>query len=160
MRKQFNPNPDPVVEMSHRVLVLCTGNSCRSIIGEGLITHLSGGRLQAVSAGSTPTGEVNPNALAVLAKHGVSMAEPRSKSWDEFEGQEFRFVITVCDQANAELCPLFAGDFEKLHWSIPDPAHAKGENVSDAFDDAYQLIASKIETDLLPRLEQARPKRE
>lgn len=138
--------------MSNKVLVLCTGNSCRSIIGEGLVTHLSGGALEGVSAGSTPTGRVNPNALAVLEKHGVTVSNPRSKSWDEFEGEAFRFVITVCDQANEEVCPVFSGGFEKLHWSIPDPADATGDEVDQAFEETYLLIESKIRADLLPRL--------
>ena len=138
--------------MSNKVLVLCTGNSCRSIIGEGLVTHLSGGALEGVSAGSTPTGRVNPNALAVLEKHGVTVSSPRSKSWDEFEGEAFRFVITVCDQANKEVCPVFSGGFEKLHWSIPDPADATGDEVDQAFEETYLLIESKIRADLLPRL--------
>jgi arsenate reductase len=138
--------------VSNKVLVLCTGNSCRSIIGEGLVTHLSGGALEGVSAGSTPTGKVNPNALAVLEKHGVTVSNPRSKSWDEYEGEAFRFVITVCDQANKEVCPIFSGGFEKLHWSIPDPADATGDEVDQAFEEAYQLIESKMKADLLPRL--------
>lgn len=115
------------------------------------MTHLSGGVLHGVSAGSTPTGEVNPNALKVLAKHEVAIDAPRSKSWDEFSGAEFRFVITVCDQANNEVCPVFAGNFEKLHWSIPDPAYVPEEQLDEAFEAAFQLIKQKIVDDLLPR---------
>ena len=138
--------------MSNQVLVLCTGNSCRSIIGEALVTHLSEGRLQGVSAGSTPTGEVNPNALAVLAKHGVNISEPRSKSWDEFAGVDFQFVITVCDQANAETCPVFSGGFEKLHWSIPDPAYVPEAESAAAFESTYELLEQRIVNELLPSL--------
>ncbi len=138
--------------MSNRVLVLCTGNSCRSIIGEALVTYLSQGALQGVSAGSTPTGEVNPNALKVLEKHGVPIESPRSKSWDEFEGDEFKIVVTVCDQANEEVCPMFSGDFEKLHWSIPDPAYVPADEFDKAFESAFQLIKQKIIEDLLPRI--------
>lgn len=138
---------------SNRVLVLCTGNSCRSIIGEALVSHLSGGKLRGVSAGSTPTGQVNPNALTVLKKHGVALTDPRSKSWDEFTGEAFRFVVTVCDQANAEVCPVFSGEFERLHWSIPDPAEAEGDQIDGAFERTYQLLEAKIQTDLLPKLE-------
>ncbi len=138
--------------MSTQVLVLCTGNSCRSIIGEALITHLSHGVLRGVSAGSTPTGEVNPNAIKVLEKHGVPIETPRSKSWDEFEGVEFGFVITVCDQANAETCPVFGGEFERIHWSIPDPAYVAENELDQAFEDAYQLIKQKITDELLPKL--------
>jgi arsenate reductase len=141
-----------VAEMSNRVLVLCTGNSCRSIIGENLVTHLSKGELEGVSAGSTPTGEVNPNAVAVLKKHGVAVNAPRSKSWDEFTGEDFRFVITVCDAAINEVCPMFSGGFEKLHWSIPDPADATGDDIEPAFEAAYQLLKRKIETELLTKI--------
>ncbi len=138
--------------MSDRVLVLCTGNSCRSIIGEALVSHLSNGKLQGVSAGSTPTGKVNPNALAVLKKHGVPVKNPRSKSWDEFTGESFRFVITVCGSANQEVCPVFQGGFEKLHRSIPDPADAQDSEIEPAFEAAYQLIKSRIEQEVLPAL--------
>lgn len=139
--------------MSRKVLVLCTGNSCRSIIGEALISKLSNGRLEGVSAGSTPTGHVNPHALEILKKHGIDIAEPRSKSWDEFAGESFRYVITVCDSANQEVCPAFSGDFEKLHWSIPDPADATGDDVAPAFEAAFAMIKTKIETELLPKLD-------
>lgn len=117
------------------------------------MTHLSAGKLQGLSAGSTPTGQVNPGALAVLKKHGVPITGPRSKSWDEFTGETFRFVITVCDSANQEVCPVFHGGFEKLHWSIPDPANAVGDDIEPAFEAAFQLIKSKIESELLTKID-------
>ncbi len=107
------------------VLFLCTGNSCRSVMAEGLLNHWGGDRFRAVSAGSFPTGEVNPMSLKALAAHGLPTEGFRSKSWDEFAGQSIDIVITVCDAAAGESCPLFRGGPLKAHWGVPDPAHAK-----------------------------------
>lgn len=133
------------------VLVLCTGNSCRSIMGEALINHLSGGQIRAVSAGSNPAGYVHPKSLETLARHGVPVAAPRSKSWDEFAGTKFDYVITVCDQAAGETCPLFPGAPAKLHWSTPDPAKATGSDadIEAAFDEAFAMLKQRIEDELL-----------
>ena len=133
------------------VLVLCTGNSCRSIMAAALINHLGQGKFSAVSAGSFPVGYVHPQSIETLARHGVSADEPRSKSWDEFENRNFDQVITVCDQAASESCPVFLGQCEKIHWSIPDPAKADGTNeeIEKAFDDVFQMIKNRIETELL-----------
>ena len=134
-----------------RVLVLCTGNSCRSVIAEALINQLGEGRYEAVSAGSFPAGYVHPKSIETLERHGIGYGEPRSKSWDEFAGQRFDLVITVCDQAANESCPAFLGESKKLHWSTPDPAKAEGteEYVTRAFDEAFQLLKDRIETELL-----------
>ena len=134
-----------------KVLVLCTGNSCRSIMGECLINHLGGGRFHAVSAGSAPTGYVHPKALEILASKGVETGTPKSKSWDQFTGQMFDYVITVCDNAANEACPVFLGNFEKLHWSIPDPAVCQGseDEINQAFEDAYQMLKDRIERELV-----------
>jgi arsenate reductase len=133
-----------------KVLVLCTGNSCRSVMAEALINHLGGGRYQAVSAGSTPTGEIHPLSLATLKRHGVPAGQPRSKSWDEFTGQTFDYIITVCDQAASESCPVRPGPAQKLHWSIPDPAKASGTpaEIERAFDAAFSLLRRRIESEL------------
>jgi arsenate reductase len=88
-----------------KVLVLCKGNSCRSILAEGLINHLGQGRYTAVSAGSNPAGYVHPKSIETLKRHGIEISNPRSKSWGEFAGQSFDVVITVCDEAAAESCP-------------------------------------------------------
>jgi arsenate reductase len=134
-----------------RVLVLCTGNSCRSIMAETLINSLGAGRYEAVSAGSNPAGYIHPKSIETLARHGLNAGQPRSKSWDEFTDQHFDLVITVCDAAAAESCPAFLGRHEKLHWSTPDPAKAAGTEVeiNAAFDEAFFMLKQRIETELL-----------
>ena len=134
-----------------RVLVLCTGNSCRSIMAEALINTLGTGRYEAVSAGSDPTGYVHPKSIETLKRHGINISETRSKSWDEFVNEHFDLVITVCDAAAAESCPAFLGKHEKLHWSTPDPAKANSTegNINAAFDEAFNLLKQRIETELL-----------
>lgn len=134
--------------MTFRVLVLCTGNSCRSIMAEALFNHLGQGQIEAVSAGSRPAGYVHPKSLETLQRHGVPCIAPRSKSWDEFFGQFFDLVVTVCDSAAAESCPVFLGPAKKLHWSTPDPAKATGsdEEINATFDDAFRLLKNRIET--------------
>lgn len=134
-----------------KVLVVCTGNSCRSIMAEALINDLGADRFEAFSAGSRPTGEVHPKALATLRRHGVEPYEPRSKSWDEFGQTPFDYVITVCDSAAAEPCPAFPGQFEQLHWSTPDPARAQGTEaeIDAAFEAAFSLLRQRITETLL-----------
>ncbi len=133
--------------MTSRVLVLCTGNSCRSVMAEALINQLGRGEYEAVSAGSNPAGYIHPKSIETLKRHGIDPGHPRSKSWDEFEGQSFDFVITVCDAAAAESCPAFLGKAKKLHWSTPDPAKATGtdKEIEAAFDQAYLMLKERIE---------------
>ena len=133
------------------VLVLCTGNSCRSVMAEALVNHLGAGRFKAVSAGSKPAGFVHPKSLETLQRHGIALPEARSKSWDEFAGQPFDTVITVCDQAANETCPVFLGPCQKLHCSTPDPAKAEGSehDINAAFDEAFQMLRERIEKELL-----------
>ncbi len=136
------------------VLVLCTGNSCRSIMAEALINQLGKGRFKAVSAGSKPTGHVHSRALETLRRNGIDYTnngEPCSKSWDQFEGKPFDLVITVCDQAASESCPVFLGDYKKFHWSTPDPAQAQSsdETIIATFDETFNLLKHRIETELL-----------
>ena len=130
-----------------RVLVLCTGNSCRSIMAEALINHLGQGRFQAWSAGSHPAGYVHPGSIATLQRHGVDPGQPRSKSWDKMITHTFDLVITVCDQAAAEICPIFPGQPRKLHWSIPDPGRVIGteDEINAAFDQTFFLLKERIE---------------
>jgi arsenate reductase len=144
-------NKGGLLRLMGRVLVLCTGNSCRSIMAEALINSLGRDRHECVSAGSLPTGSVHPRAMATLQRHGITAAEPRSKSWHEFAGQDFDLIITVCDQAAGESCPAFAGAPRRLHWSIPDPAAAAGpdDEVDAAFDNALGMLRTRIEQELL-----------
>lgn len=133
------------------VLVLCTGNSCRSILAEAIINHLGKEHYRAVSAGSFPTGQVHPKSLDTLQKHGVGLDRPRSKSWDEFADQSFDLVITVCDEAASETCPVFLGKCTRLHWSTPDPAKVTGseEDVERAFEETFQRLKQHVEAELL-----------
>ena len=109
-----------------KVLVLCTGNSCRSIMFESAINH-HGDKFEAFSAGSFPAGYVHEVAIKTLQNHGISTEGLRSKSWDEFRDQAFDLVITVCDNAANESCPLFLGNFIKVHLGVEDPAKFAGE---------------------------------
>ena len=115
--------------MPIRVLFLCTANSARSIIAEALLRELGGGRFEASSAGSQPRGEVDPMALDALHAAGCDTRGLRSKSWDEFTRPgvaDFDYVITVCDAAARETCPLFPGRVVRVHWGLPDPAAVVG----------------------------------
>jgi arsenate reductase len=108
-----------------RVLMLCTGNSARSQMAEGLLREFAGDRFEVESAGVAPT-QVRPEAIAVMREIGIDISQQRSKSVDDFAGQEFAYVITVCDNAN-EQCPVFPGNTQRLHWSFADPAAAEGD---------------------------------
>lgn len=132
--------------MTMRVLVLCTGNSCRSVMGEALFNHFGKGEIEAFSAGSNPAGYVHPKSIETLQRHGIDPGKPSSKSWDEFEGQSFDLVVTVCDAAAAESCPIFLGAARKLHWSTPDPAKATGTEaeIDAAFDNAFEQLKENI----------------
>jgi arsenate reductase len=135
--------------MTFQVLVLCTGNSARSILGEMLFNHLGQGRVKAWSAGSQPAGKVNPVALETLANHGVPCDGARSKSWDEFSAPSsprIDFIFTVCGNAAREVCPVWPGHPATAHWGIPDPAHVEPiEARREAFEEAYQSLRKRIE---------------
>jgi arsenate reductase len=109
-----------------RVLILCTGNSARSQMAEGLLRHIASGRVQVESAGTRPS-QVRPEAIAVLQEIGIDIRAHRSKHVDELSGERFDTVITVCDHAN-ETCPIFPGAPERIHWSFPDPASVEGSD--------------------------------
>lgn len=130
-----------------KALVLCTGNSCRSIMAEALINDLGRGRYRAWSAGSFPVGAVHQKSIETLQRYGIDLGQPRSKSWDEFAPQPFDLVITVCDQVAGESCPLFPGSPKKLHWSTPDPAKATGSEAEKdrAFNKAFLMLRSRVE---------------
>jgi arsenate reductase len=143
------------------VLVLCTGNSARSILGEALFNHLGNketpGRIRAFSAGSQPSGKVNPVALDTLAKHGIPLPEARSKSWDEFAvagAPQIDFIFTVCASAAGETCPIWPGHPTTAHWGIPDPAHVEPlEARREAFEVAYGQLERRIKAFLALSLE-------
>lgn len=131
------------------VLVLCTGNSARSILGEALFNHLGAGRVRAFSAGSQPSGKGNPVAVSTLEKHGVPLlADLRSKSWDEFAAPgapKIDFIFTVCASAAGETCPIWPGHPTTAHWGIDDPAHVEPlEARRAAFEVAYQSLEKRI----------------
>jgi arsenate reductase len=109
-----------------RVLILCTGNSARSQMAEGLLRALAGERVEVFSAGSKPS-RVNPFAIEAMRKRGIDISGQRSKHLSEYLSQPFDYVITVCDQA-AETCPIFPGKAARIHWSFPDPAAAQGSD--------------------------------
>ena len=138
-----------MVNQPVNVLVLCTGNSARSVLAECLINDLGGGRWQAFSAGSHPTGVVNPLSLEILREKGHAVEGVRSKSWDEFatpDAPEMALVVTVCDNAAGEVCPIWPGHPSKLHIGSPDPAAAEGshEERLAVFRTVYALIESKV----------------
>ena len=131
---------------SLRALILCTGNSARSILAEYLLRHFGAGRFDSYSAGSKPVGRVNPYALRVLHEvYGIDARDARSKSWNEFQGQSFDYVITVCDHAK-DACPVWPAAAIIAHWSSPDPAAATGtdEEKFQAFTDVAAEIAQRV----------------
>jgi arsenate reductase len=128
------------------ILILCTGNSCRSILGEATFNHLAPAGWRAVSAGSAPTGAVHPRALALLAREGIATAGLHSKSWDGLPVTP-DIVITVCANAAGETCPAYLGPVLRAHWGVEDPAHATGtaEQIDAAFEHAYRVLRARIE---------------
>jgi len=140
---------------SWNILVLCTGNSARSILAEALFNALGGGRVRAYSAGSRPVGKVNPHALELLEAQGLETAGLRSKNWDEFAAADappLDLVVTVCGNAANETCPVWPGAYLRAHWGIDDPAAAEGANAGSeaairaAFMKAYALLTERILT--------------
>jgi arsenate reductase len=128
------------------ILVICTGNSCRSIIGEALFNHLGKGRIKAFSAGSQPLGRLNTGAVALLQRHGISTEGFSSQSWEAFENQLIDIAITVCDNAAGETCPVYLRPVPKAHWGLSDPGHVKGtdEDVKAAFEATYRAVERRI----------------
>ena len=140
------------------ILVLCTGNSARSILGEALIARKGAGRVRAFSAGSQPKGAPHPGALRLLAREGYDVAAFRSKSWDEFAvpgAPRIDIAITVCGNAAGEACPLFIGAPVRAHWGLPDPADVSGDEVAvdAAFAETYRLLDMRVRAMLVLPLE-------
>jgi len=140
-----------MADLVFNVLFLCTGNSARSILAESLLNQLGQGRFRAFSAGSHPGGRVNPFALELLEKNHFPTGNLRSKSWDEFaqpDAPQLDFVITVCDNAAGEVCPVWPGQPMTAHWGIPDPAAVEGSDDAKrrAFVDAMNQLQRRIST--------------
>ena len=135
--------------MTYNVLFLCTGNSARSIIAEAILDKVGAGRFNAYSAGSHPKGEVNPYALELLKRLDFDVSRFRSKPWDEFaqpDSPPLDFVITVCDSAAGEVCPIWPGQPMSAHWGMPDPAAVEGKpaEIALAFAETYRMLNNRI----------------
>jgi len=131
------------------VLFICTGNSARSIMAETLLNQKGGGKFRAYSAGSHPAGFVNPKAIELLERNRFRTSELRSKNWDEFakpDSPQMDFVLTVCDKAAGEVCPVWPGQPMSAHWGVEDPAAATGtsEQIEKAFTDAFLVLQRRI----------------
>jgi protein-tyrosine-phosphatase len=134
----------------YNVLFLCTGNSARSILAEAILNREGKGKFRAYSAGSHPKGTVNPGTISLLSGLGYDVSRFSSKSWDEFakpDAPKFDFILTVCDDAAGETCPIWPGKPATAHWGIPDPAVVKGQDaeIARAFREAYRLLQRRIQ---------------
>lgn len=131
------------------VLFLCTGNSARSVLAEAYLDYRGRGRFRAFSAGSHPTGKINPGAIELLERLQIPTEGLRSKAWDEFAqpgAPSLDFVITVCDNAAGEICPIWPGQPMTAHWGVPDPAHVEGTlERANAFREAFRLLSRRID---------------
>ena len=128
-----------------RVLILCTGNSARSQMAEGLLRAMAGDRVEVASAGVSPS-HVRSEAIEVMREIGIDISQHRSKSVDEFSGEDFNFVITVCDHAR-EQCPIFPGSVQRIHWSFDDPAAAPGDET------ARLIVFRRVRDEIKARLQ-------
>ena len=128
------------------VLFLCTGNSCRSLIGEAVFNHLAPAGWHAISAGSQPMGKLNERALALLARKGIPTAGYSSKSWDDLPLTP-DIVVTVCASAAGETCPTYLGPVLRTHWGVEDPSHVVGsdDEIEAAFEKAFAILRARIE---------------
>lgn len=142
------------------ILVLCTGNSARSILLESALNHHGGTRITAYSAGSQPVGQVNPHATALLQSSGHETSGFRSKSWDEFaepDAPQMDIVITVCGSAAAETCPMWPGTPLRAHWGVEDPAAVSPDQAEAAFEEAYAILLRRAQAFLAAPIETMAP---
>jgi arsenate reductase len=138
-----------MTEKTYNVLFLCTGNSARSILAEALMNNLGAGRFKAYSAGSMPTGRVNPHTQPIVERLGFEFSDFRSKAWDEFAqpgAPPLDFIFTVCDNAAGEVCPIWPGRPMTAHWGLPDPAAVQGTEaeIAAAFADTARMLGNRI----------------
>lgn len=138
-----------------KILYICTHNRCRSILSEAITNHLSAGRIIAKSAGSQPAGAVHPLSLKYLSEAGISIEGLRSQSWDDFADFNADVVVTVCDSAAAEACPVWFGDSVKVHWGLSDPSKLQGseEELAAAFRATISQISQRVEQLLAIRVD-------
>lgn len=129
------------------VFVICTGNSCRSVMGEALFNHYGQGRIQAFSAGSHPIGRINQDALATLQRHDLPTEGYQSQSWEDFKHQPMDIVITVCDSAHGETCPAYLTQAVRAHWGVADPSHVTGtaSEKIDAFEQTFATLQLRVQ---------------
>lgn len=131
----------------YNILVLCTGNSARSILAEALLNRDGEGRVTAYSAGSNPTGRVNPGAIRILERRGLATNGFRSKSWEEFAADgapEMSLIVTVCASAAGEVCPIWPGAPMSAHWGVEDPVAAPEDQIDLAFQVAYHRLSARV----------------
>lgn len=142
------------------ILFLCTGNSCRSILSEGVFNHLAPAGLKAISAGSQPAGQLHPRAVALLHNKGISTEGYYSKSWDDLPVTP-DVVVTVCSNAAGETCPAYLGQVIRTHWGLDDPGHVVGteEEIESAFEQTYDIINARIKAFLSLPLEELKDDR-
>lgn len=142
------------------ILFLCTGNSCRSVLSEGVFNHLAPAGLKAISAGSQPAGQLHPRAVALLHKKGISTEDYYSKSWDDLPVTP-DVVVTVCSNAAGETCPAYLGQVIRTHWGLDDPGHVVGteEEIESAFEQTYDIINARIKAFLSLPLEELKDDR-
>jgi len=128
------------------VFVICTGNSCRSVMGEALLNHLGEGRIKAYSAGSHPIGRINTGTLATLKRHNLPTEGYQSQSWEDFEDTPMDIVITVCDNAAGETCPVYLGKAVRAHWGVSDPGHVDGTETEKiaAFEKTFEILEKRV----------------
>lgn len=139
-----------------KILYICTHNRCRSILSEAITNHLAKGAFQAFSAGSQPAGQVHPLSLKYLAEQGIATEGLKSQSWDDFAAEQPDIVVTVCDSAAAEVCPVWFGDTAKVHWGLPDPSKLQGSEaeIREAFYTVMNTIEQRVQKLLALDLEQ------
>ncbi|WP_245686042.1 arsenate reductase ArsC [Terasakiispira papahanaumokuakeensis] len=140
----MKPVVSPAINPIMKVLYLCTHNRCRSIVFEAMTRHLAGDVIEARSAGSHPAGEVHPLTLHYLQAEGVSTAGLTSQSWDAFEGFEPDVVVTVCDAAAGEQCPIWFGPVLKVHWGLDDPSAVSAEQTDAAFKHCLNEVSARV----------------